>query len=79
MLISTPIIIWIEVMAGPDPGTGTLPEDDVALATAEEILNYAEEEFRKAVKIWNILLYRNAVEKAFLAMILAVNSYIKMS
>ena len=37
-------------MAGLDPGTEKLPEDDAALATAEEILNYAEEEFRKAVK-----------------------------
>jgi len=65
-------------MAGLDPGTGMLPEDDAALATAEEILNYAEEEFRKTVKTGGIPLYRNAVEKAFLAMILAVNSYIKM-
>jgi hypothetical protein len=78
MLISLPIIIWIGVMAGPGPENGVLPEDDVALATAEEILNYAEEEFRKAVKTGDTLLYRNAVEKAFLAMILAVNSYIKM-
>ena len=65
-------------MTGSDPGSRALPEDDVALATAEEILGYAEEEFRKAVKTGDILLYRNAVEKAFLAMVLAVNSYIKM-
>ena len=52
--------------------------DDVALATAEEILGYAEEEFRKAIKTGDILLYRNAVDKAFLSMVLAVNSYIKM-
>jgi hypothetical protein len=42
--------IRIKVMVTLDPGVGTLPEDDVALATAEEILGYAEEEFRKAVK-----------------------------
>ncbi|MCF3653256.1 MAG: PaREP1 family protein [Aigarchaeota archaeon] len=65
-------------MTGSDLGPGALPEDDVALATAEEILGYAEEEFRKAVKTGDILLYRSAVEKAFLAMVLAVNSYIKM-
>lgn len=49
---------------------------DVALETAEEILKYAEEEFKKAVKTGDIMLYRNAVDKAFLSMILAVNSYI---
>lgn len=52
--------------------------DNVALAIAEEILGYAEEEFRKAIKTGGILLYRNAVDKAFLSMVLAVNSYIKM-
>jgi len=52
--------------------------DDVALATAEEILGYAEEEFRKAIKTGDILLYRSAVDKAFLSMVLAVNSYIKI-
>jgi len=49
---------------------------DVALKTAEEILRYAEEEFEKAVKIRDMMLYRNAVDKAFLSMILAINSYI---
>ena len=49
---------------------------DVALATAEEILKYAEEEFEKAVKTGDVMLYRNAVDKAFLSMVLAVNSYI---
>lgn len=44
--------------------------------TAEEVLNYAKEEFEKALKINDVLLYRNAVDKAFLAMIIAVNSYI---
>jgi uncharacterized protein (UPF0332 family) len=49
---------------------------DVALATAEEILKYAEEEFEKAIKTGDVMLYRNAVDKAFLSMIVAVNSYI---
>jgi uncharacterized protein (UPF0332 family) len=49
---------------------------DIALATAEEILKYAEEEFEKAIKTKDTILYRNAVDKAFLSMILAVNSYI---
>jgi len=49
---------------------------DVALATAEEILKYAEEEFEKAIKTGNVMLYRNAVDKAFLSMMVAVNSYI---
>lgn len=49
---------------------------DVALATAEEILKYAEEEFEKAIKTGDTMLYRNAVDKAFLSMIVAVNSYI---
>ena len=50
---------------------------DDLLVTAEEILNYAEEEFEKALKTKDILLYRNAADKAFLSMIIAVNSYIK--
>ena len=49
---------------------------DVALATAEEILKYAEEEFEKAIKTRDMMLYRNAVDKAFLSMVVAVNSYI---
>ncbi|MBS7651500.1 HEPN domain-containing protein [Candidatus Bathyarchaeota archaeon] len=49
---------------------------DSSLATAEEILNYAEEEFEKALKTKDMLLYRNAVDKALLSMIAAVNSYI---
>lgn len=49
---------------------------DSALATAEEILSYAEEEFEKSLKTNDILLYRNAVDKVFLSMIIAVNSYI---
>jgi secreted Zn-dependent insulinase-like peptidase len=49
---------------------------DAALATAEEILKYAEEEFEKAIKTGDFMLYRNAVDKAFLSMVVAVNSYI---
>ena len=49
---------------------------DVALATAEEILKYAEEEFEKAIKTKDVMLYRNAADKAFLSMMVAVNSYI---
>lgn len=49
---------------------------DSSLVTAEEILNYAEEEFEKALKSNDMLLYRNALDKAFLSMIVAVNSYI---
>lgn len=49
---------------------------DSSLVTAEEILNYAEEEFEKALRSNDMLLYRNALDKAFLSMIVAVNSYI---
>lgn len=50
--------------------------EDVSLTTAEEILNYAKEEFERSLKTGDMLLYRNAVDKAFLAMVLAINSYI---
>jgi len=46
------------------------------LGAAEEILGYAEEEFRKALKLKDTLLYRNAADKAFLALVLAVNALI---
>ncbi|KPV62439.1 MAG: Archaeal PaREP1/PaREP8 family protein [Candidatus Bathyarchaeota archaeon BA1] len=49
---------------------------DSASVTAEEILGYAEEELEKALKTNDIMLYRNAVDKAFLSTIIAVNSYI---
>ena len=49
---------------------------DSSLATAEEVLHYAEEEFDKAMKTKDMLLYRNALDKAFLSMIIAINSYI---
>jgi len=46
------------------------------LGTAEEILRYAEEEFKKALKLKDTLLYRNAADKASLALVLAVNALI---
>ena len=49
---------------------------DSSLVTAEEIIGYAEEELEKAMKTRDMLLYRNAVDKAFLSMIVAVNSYV---
>jgi len=49
---------------------------DSSLATAEEILNYAEEEFEKSLRTKDMLLYRNALDKAFLSMVVAVNSYV---
>jgi len=49
---------------------------DSSLVTAEEILNYADEEFKRALRIKDMLLYRNALDKAFLSMIVAVNSYV---
>jgi len=49
---------------------------DSSIVTAEEILNYAEEEFEKALKTKDMLLYRNALDKAFLSIIVAVNFYI---
>ena len=44
--------------------------------TAREILGYAREEFAKAVKLNDQLLYRNAADKAFLALIVAINEYL---
>ena len=49
---------------------------DSMLVLAEEILGYAEEEFRRALETKNILLYRNAADKAFLALVIAVNGFI---
>jgi hypothetical protein len=37
---------------------------DVSLVSAEEVLSYAKEDFEKALKTNNIMLYRNAVDKA---------------
>jgi secreted Zn-dependent insulinase-like peptidase len=43
---------------------------------AREVLRYAVEELGKAVKLGDILLYRNAADKVFLALVIAVNAYI---
>jgi secreted Zn-dependent insulinase-like peptidase len=43
---------------------------------AREVLRYAAEELEKAVKLGDILLYRNAADKVFLALVIAVNAYI---
>jgi len=45
--------------------------------TAREILSYALEELDRAEKLRDILLYRNAADKAFLALIVAINEYIR--
>jgi exonuclease VII small subunit len=44
---------------------------------AREVLNYAKEELEKALRLNDIFLYRNAADKAFLAMVIAINAYIK--
>lgn len=41
---------------------------------AREVLRYADEELEKAVKLGDI--YRNAADKVFLALVIAVNAYI---
>jgi Archaeal PaREP1/PaREP8 family. len=43
---------------------------------AREILNYAKEEFEKAIKLNDVFLYRNAADKAFLALVIAISAYI---
>ncbi len=46
--------------------------------TAREILSYAYEELERAEKLRDILLYRNAADKAFLALIVAINEYVRL-
>ncbi|MEB3816324.1 MAG: PaREP1 family protein [Desulfurococcales archaeon] len=41
------------------------------------MLGYAREELDKALKLGDTLLYRNAADKAFLSLIVALNAYIK--
>jgi hypothetical protein len=54
-------------------------EGNLALfETAREILRYAREELRKALRTGDQLLYRNAADKAFLALIVAINEYIRI-
>ncbi|MGB9705837.1 MAG: PaREP1 family protein [Pyrobaculum sp.] len=45
--------------------------------TAREILRYAGEELERAVRTRDVFLYRNAADKAFLALVVAVNEYLK--
>ena len=45
--------------------------------TAREILSYACEELDRAEKLRDSLLYRNAADKAFLALVVAVNEYVR--
>lgn len=40
------------------------------------VLRCAVEELEKAVKLGDIFLYRNAADKVFLALVIAVNAYI---
>jgi len=44
---------------------------------AREVFNYAKEEFEKALKLNDVFLYRNAADKVFLALVIAINAYIK--
>ena len=47
------------------------------LETAREILGYAVEELERALKLNDFFLYRNAADKAFLALVVAVNEYLR--
>ncbi|NPA23533.1 MAG: hypothetical protein GXO23_04475 [Crenarchaeota archaeon] len=49
-----------------------------AFESAREILNYACEELDRSLKLRDVFLYRNAADKAFLALIIALNEYIKL-
>jgi hypothetical protein len=44
--------------------------------TAKEILDYAFEEFDRSEKLRDMILYRNAADKGFLALVEAINEYI---
>jgi hypothetical protein len=44
---------------------------------AKEILGYARAELERALKTGDMLLYRNAADKAFSALVVAVNAYVK--
>ena len=49
---------------------------EAMLVSALEILNYAREEFEKALKLRDMLSYRNVVDKAFLALVIAIDAFI---
>jgi len=70
MLIVSKIKISYWVMVSDYQGVKAM------LESAEEILGYAVEEFDKAVRVKDVLLYRNAADKAFLALIVAMNAFI---
>mgnify|MGYP003884788451 CR=1 FL=1 len=59
------------------PVIGTWRRVLLSLETAREILNYAKEELDKALRLNDLFLYRNAADKAFLALIVAINAYIE--
>jgi HEPN domain-containing protein len=44
---------------------------------AREVLGYAKAELEKALRTGDTLLYRNAADKAFLALVVAVNAYVR--
>jgi len=46
--------------------------------SAREILTYALSELERALKTRDTMLYRNAADKAFLALVIAVNEYIRI-
>lgn len=46
------------------------------LEAAREVLSYAVEELDRALKLGDVFLYRNAADKAFLALVLAVNALV---
>ncbi|MEM1507649.1 MAG: hypothetical protein QW294_03625 [Candidatus Bathyarchaeia archaeon] len=52
-----------------------MSEGNAPSIIAKEILKRTREKFEKTVKVGDILLYRNAVDKAFLSMMLTVNPY----
>ena len=45
--------------------------------TAREILDYARRELERAESLRDVFLYRNAADKAFLALVIAVNEYVR--
>lgn len=44
---------------------------------AREVLGYAKAELEKALRTGDMLLYRSAADKAFLALVVAVNAYVR--
>jgi HEPN domain-containing protein len=44
---------------------------------AREVLGYAKAELERALRTGDMLLYRSAADKAFLALVIAVNAYVR--